>query len=66
MFFNVFYMFGGSGSLIVALLFYTPKTADTLQGLVHLDQPSIKIVLYGVSLSVGMYVSHHNNTMMLI
>ena len=66
MFFNVFYMFGGSGSLIVALLFYTPKTADTLQGLVHLDHPSIKIVLCGVSLSVGMYVSHHNNTMMLI
>jgi hypothetical protein len=50
-------MFGGSGSLIVALLFSSPKTADTLQGLVHLDQSSIKTVLYGVSISVGMYVS---------
>ncbi len=57
MFFNVFYMFGGSGTLIVALLFHSSKTADKLQGLVHVDQSSINTVLYGVSISVGMYVS---------
>ena len=50
-------MFGGSGSLIVALAFATPKTAKNLQGLVHLDESSSKIVLYGASISIGMYVS---------
>ena len=50
-------MFGGSGSLIVALAFSSSKTAQTLQGLVHLDESSAKIVLYGASISVGMYVS---------
>ena len=57
MFFNIFYMFGGSGTLIVALAFSSSKTAQILQGLVYLDESSAKIVLYGASISVGMYVS---------
>lgn len=50
-------MFGGSGTLIIALAFSLKNTAKQLQGLVHLDEESAKIVLYGGSLAVGMYVS---------
>ena len=51
-------MFGGSGSMIVALAFSSSKTADTLRKLVNLDESSSKIVLYGASISIGMYVSY--------
>ena len=57
MFFNIFYMFGGSGSLIITLAFSSPKTSQFLQGLVHLDRSASMLALYGVSISVGTYVS---------
>lgn len=57
MFFNVIFMFGGSGTQLVAMAFSFGKSAETLRSSVHLDQTLSRIVLYGTSLSVGMYVS---------
>ena len=57
MFFNVFFMIGGSGTQLVAMAFSYGKNTDYLRDIVHFDQTSSRIVLYGTSLSVGMYVS---------
>ena len=58
MFFNVFFMFGGSGTLLVAMAFSVGEKADELRNSVlRFDETLLRIVLCGTSVSVGMYVS---------
>lgn len=58
MFFNVLFMFGGSGTLLIAMAFSVGKSAETLRSTVHMDETSSRTVLYGTSISIGMYVSY--------
>ena len=50
-------MFGGSGTLLISMAFSMGKSAETLRGTVHLDEASSRIVFYGASIAVGLYVS---------
>ena len=50
-------MFGGSGTLLISMAFSMGKSAETLRNSVHLDEASSRIVFYGASIAIGLYVS---------